>query len=280
MRVISYVYGLLVFLVPEWTVVKTALCRWCSHWSPSHASLRASCRWRTPGWKCQWSLSGGSRRITWGLITCERCVVGPKCRTPHSRKRTGDFISEPTHIEGEDEVEDQEGWKGRWERQWRVQSGELKRGQNQQCAWSMDDVMRTTILSQCHVRHWNECVKHEKMWRVRVFCSQFPHCRQEPVKTMNSLATVVPKPDVDEFVGWVELVNWLLDHLFVCGRGSFWQRQNNLFLPSKDQLVLEFPCIDVGMSASFFVPSVGLASSFCAFRFVGTAGRLSRTCSL
>ena len=82
---------------------------------------------------------------------------------------------------------------------------------------------------------------------------------------MNSLATVVPKPDVDEFVGWVELVNWLLDHLFVCGRGSFGQRQNNLFLPSKDQLVLEFPCIDVGMSASFFVPSVGLLRVFVRF---------------
>ena len=58
-------------------------------------------------------------------------------------------------------------WRWRWrsgewkrkmrKRRWRVQSGESKRGQNKHCAWSMDDMMRTTILSQCHVRHWNEC---------------------------------------------------------------------------------------------------------------------------
>ena len=44
-----------------------------------------------------------------------------------------------------------------WERRWRVQSGESKRGQNKHCAWSMDDVFRTTILSQCQMRHWNVC---------------------------------------------------------------------------------------------------------------------------
>ena len=48
-------------------------------------------------------------------------------------------------------------WNGRWERRWRVQSGESKRDQNKHCAWSMDDMMRTTILSQCHVRRWNVC---------------------------------------------------------------------------------------------------------------------------
>ena len=78
----------------------------------------------------------------------------PKCLSPHSRKRTRYFSRTNPHgrwrwRSGE--------WKGRWERRWRVQSGESKRGQNKHCAWGMDDVMRTNILSQCPVRHWNVC---------------------------------------------------------------------------------------------------------------------------
>ena len=41
------------------------------------------------------------------------------------------------------------------------------------------------------------------------------------VKTMHSIVIGFPILDVDEFVGWVELQNWPLDHLFVVGHGSF-----------------------------------------------------------
>ena len=54
--------GPLVLLALEWAVVKRAPCRWCSHRIQDHADLRTCCRWRTPGWKFQWSLRIMSRR--------------------------------------------------------------------------------------------------------------------------------------------------------------------------------------------------------------------------
>ena len=51
--------------------------------------------------KNQWSLRRGCRRRIWARNLWEVCCR-PKCLTPHSRKRTG-ILSEPTHIEGEDE---------------------------------------------------------------------------------------------------------------------------------------------------------------------------------
>ena len=98
----------------------------------------------------------------------------PKCVTLHSRKRTG-VLPERTHMEDEDE--DHKNDKGRWERRWRVQSGESKRDQNEHCACSMDDVMRTTILSQCHVRHWNECGENTRkcdVWGCSVHTHHSP----------------------------------------------------------------------------------------------------------
>ena len=90
------VYGSLDLLAPEWTVVKRALCRWCSHWFPSHASSRACCRWRTPGWRFQWSLRSGSCRWRWAHNLWEDCCR-PMCLTPHSRKCTGYFSpNQPT----------------------------------------------------------------------------------------------------------------------------------------------------------------------------------------
>ena len=80
----------------------------------------------------------------------------PKCLTSHSRKRTVYFSpNQPT-------------WKmkmkmkiRRMKRKMRdtVKSAKwrVEENQNNHYAWSMDDVMRTNILSQCHVRHWHEC---------------------------------------------------------------------------------------------------------------------------
>ena len=86
--------------------------------------------------------------------TCERSVVDQKSPAPLSRKRTM-YLSpnRPT-------------WKmkmkmRRMKRKMRetVQSAKwrLEENQNNHCARSMDDVMRTNILSQCHVRHCYEC---------------------------------------------------------------------------------------------------------------------------
>ena len=47
------IYGPLVLLAPEWTVVKMALCRWSRHWAARHASTRTSCRWIAPGGRFQ-----------------------------------------------------------------------------------------------------------------------------------------------------------------------------------------------------------------------------------
>ena len=63
-----------------------------------------------------------------GLITCEKGCCRPKCLTPHSRKRTGVLLSEPTHIEGEDEDQEDEV---EYEKDCEEckQSGESNRGQ-------------------------------------------------------------------------------------------------------------------------------------------------------
>ena len=177
-------YGPLDLLAPEWTVVKRALCRWCNHWFSSHASLRACCRWRTPGWRFQWSLRRGSCRWCWAYVLWEDCSR-PKCLTPHSRQCTGYFsLNQPT-------------WKmkmknRRMKRKMRetVKSADSRvRSDTQRNAWNMDDVMRNTRADKC-----------EKMWRVRVFCSHlltaavfFPfHVALSAVSRSGSIPT--PRP--------------------------------------------------------------------------------------
>ena len=58
------VYGSLVLLAPDWTVVKIALCRWSRHWAPRHASTRASF-----GGVAQCLLIGN---VTWEVVLDER----------------------------------------------------------------------------------------------------------------------------------------------------------------------------------------------------------------
>ena len=58
---------------------------------------------------------------------------------------------------------------------WRVEEN-----QNNHCARSMDDVMRTNILSQCRVRHCYECMQ----MRENVTCEGFlftPPCRLQQI---------------------------------------------------------------------------------------------------
>ena len=89
-------YGSLDLLAPEWTVVKRAPCRWCSHRSPSRASLRAFSRRRIPGCTVQWSLRSGSFRWGWAHNLWEDSPRS-KCLTPHSRMCAWDFSSnQPT----------------------------------------------------------------------------------------------------------------------------------------------------------------------------------------
>ena len=53
---------------------------------------------------------------------------------------------------------------------WRVEEN-----QNNHCAWSMDDVMRTNIWSQCHVRRWKVCCEtRENVTCVGVLFTLFP----------------------------------------------------------------------------------------------------------
>ena len=161
------VYGSLDLLAPEWTVVKRALCRWCSHWFPNHASSRACCRWMTPGWRFQWSMRCGSCRWSLAHNLWEDCSR-PKYLTPHSRKRTKYFSpNRPT-------------WKmkmkiRRMKRKMREtvksamwESKRIKTHNHMKHGWH--DAHCT--LSQCHVRHCYECRKKREMWRMKVFCSQ------------------------------------------------------------------------------------------------------------
>ena len=106
------VYGPVVLLAPEWTAVKRALCQWCRHWSPSHAGSRAWCRLRTPGWKFQWSL------------TCERSVVDQSVRLLIHGSAKGIYLRTDPHRRWRGRSG---GWSRRWERLWRVQSGESQR---------------------------------------------------------------------------------------------------------------------------------------------------------
>ena len=63
-----------------------------------------------------------------------------KCLTPHSRKRTGRILSEPTHME--DEEEDQED-KVEDERDCEECKVESRRGIKHTSARNMDDMTRT-----------------------------------------------------------------------------------------------------------------------------------------
>ena len=155
------VYGSLDLLAPEWTVVKRALCRWCCHWFPSHASSRTCCRWKTPGWKFQWSLGRGSRRRFWAHNLWEECCR-PKCLTPHSRKRTGYFSpNRPT-------------WKMKKIRGMKRKMRETVKSAKWRVEENQDAQAHETWMTRCalHLEPVSRAAdKCEKMRRVRVFCS-------------------------------------------------------------------------------------------------------------
>ena len=93
------VYGPLVLLAPEWTVVKRGLCRWSRHWAPRHASTRASRRWIAPGGRFQRSLRSGNRRRGWARNLWEGCYW-PKGQTPELAECTGMSLRWSPHGRG------------------------------------------------------------------------------------------------------------------------------------------------------------------------------------
>ena len=152
------VYGPLVLLAPEWTVVKRVLCRWCSHWSPSHASSRACCRWRTPAWKFQWSLRSGSRRRIWAHNLWEgRCW--PKSQAPHSRFCTGEFSPNRPTWKMKMKIR---RMKQKMRETGKGQSGESKRGQNAQPheTWMTWRALHLEPMSRATL--WNLCANTRK----------------------------------------------------------------------------------------------------------------------
>ena len=77
------VFGSLVLLAPEWTVVKRALSRWSHRRVPRHTSTRAPCLCRRipPGRSCQQSPSSGSRQGAWAHNLWEEWIL-PEGATP------------------------------------------------------------------------------------------------------------------------------------------------------------------------------------------------------
>ena len=59
------VFGPLVLLPPQWTVVKRALCRWSRRRVPCQTSTRVLRRWIAPGGNFQLSVSSGNRQRCW-----------------------------------------------------------------------------------------------------------------------------------------------------------------------------------------------------------------------
>ena len=110
-----------------------------------------------------------------GLITCERSVLDQRVRllirwsahrTSHRTNLHGRWRWRWRWRSGE--------WKGRWERRWRVQSrGSKSIKTTTTCGWHMDDVRKTPWANvTCDI---DMCAaKHEKMWRMKVFCSHSP----------------------------------------------------------------------------------------------------------
>ena len=125
-------------------------------------------------WRSRWDKLPAIHKWLWRTY-CKKLwevCCRPKSQTPHSRKRTGYFSpKQPT-------------WKlkmkiRRMKRKMKetVKSAKWRsrrRGRNKHCAWGMDDVMRTTILSQCHLQHWNECGETRENVTCEVFCSPLP----------------------------------------------------------------------------------------------------------
>ena len=167
-RVISLSKAPLVLLAPEWTVVKRALCRWCSHWFSSHASSRAWCRWRTPGWRCQQSLLDVVVVEDVGLIV--RGVLSAKVPTSSFAEAHRGLLSLRTDPHGRWRWRSGK-WKGRWEGRWRVQNGEVRTNAAHE-AWMTWCGQPSWANVMCHIEM--SVVEHEKMWRLRVFCSHLP----------------------------------------------------------------------------------------------------------
>ena len=81
------------------------------------------------------------------------------------------ILSEPTHIEGEDEDWEYEVEDERDREECKVENRwEIKHTS----AWHMDDMTRTTPWANVTCNILKHACKYEKMWRVRVFCSHTP----------------------------------------------------------------------------------------------------------
>ena len=168
-RVISFVYGSLVLLAPEWTVVKRALCRWRRHWSPRHASTRASRRWIAPGGKFQWSLSSGIRRRTW--------AHRPDSSLGEVHK--GILLRAHPHGRGKGRNQSSGGWSGRWERQMKSAKRGSKREQTITQAhdtwmgWRAQTLEPKSCDTSLQVR-----TNTRKRWRVR--CTVYSNDVKKP----------------------------------------------------------------------------------------------------
>ena len=99
------------------------------------------------------------------------------------------LLTEPTHMEDEDEDEDQENEKED-ERDGEECKMESRR-ESKQPLRMMDDVMRTTILSQCHARHWNVvCETRENVTCEGVLFTPIVGCSRL-LSAVNDLTTTI-----------------------------------------------------------------------------------------
>ena len=160
------VYGPLVLLAPEWTIVKRAHCRWCRHWFPQ---VRGPC---VSGGLLDENFSGLWEVVVvegLGLITCERNVVDKGVRLLICGSAQGTSLRTDPHGRWRWRSG---GWSRRWDREtvksakWRVEERSDTQAHETWMTWrgqpSWANVTCDTVRHAC---------KYEKMWRVRVFCS-------------------------------------------------------------------------------------------------------------
>ena len=144
--------------------------RECHHWSPRHASTRASCRWIAAGGRFQWSLSSENRRRSWARNLWEgRCWA--KGQTPHWAKCTRNLAPKTstwTRKRQKSKVQEEEVEVEDRERRGREQSED--RRENRQSLRRMthgwDDAHKH--MSHCGITHRYACALWtRKRWRVR-----------------------------------------------------------------------------------------------------------------
>ena len=163
------VYGPLVLLA-EWTVVKRALCRWCCHWSPSHACRYEGLVSLEDSWMKNFSCLWEVVVVEVGLITCERSVVDQRARLLIRGSAQEVQLRTDPHRRWS---EKSGGWSRRWERQMKSAKRGSKREIKNTGAWNMDGMTRTNNLSQCRVRQYYTCAETRENVTCEVFCSQF-----------------------------------------------------------------------------------------------------------